>query len=123
MLDKDIKKAINKIVGLASSFSDILADGKISGSEWMQLAMTSPMIPGIISDAKTALKAKVKLTPEVSKQMSDEFAASFDIENDTVEAKVEQAIALVAKGHKIANEAVEFYEELVDYKDSWKTAA
>ena len=123
MLDKDIKNAIRRIVGLASTFADIFEDGKVSNSEWVKLAVTSPMIPSIITDAKTAQKAKVKMSPELSKQISDEIALSFDIKNDNVEAKIEEAIALVAKGHAVANEAIEFYEELVEFKDSFKKAA
>lgn len=122
MLPKQVTKALKKVIKLTNSLADILQDGKISGNEWVSLALTSPMIPGIISDAKEALKAKVKFTPEVSQAISIEFEKEFDIANDKLEKQIEKGIDLLSRTHKKATEVVDLYEDWEDWIGSFKAA-
>lgn len=111
MNSNQIKRAFKKVVNLASTVANVLADGKVTGSEWVTLALTSPTIPGIIEDAKKALKANAKLTPELSAEIAQEFAVQFDIKNDELESNIEEAIAILANTHKVANDAMQVYDQ------------
>ncbi len=121
MLPLEAKRALERVLKLGSTIIDMSADG-FSKSEWFQLALTSPTIPSIVSDAEAGFKALKSFNPEVSQAIKDEFKIKFDIKNDKLEARIEKVIDLLARTHKVALDATEIAQEAIALYDEIKAA-
>ena len=84
-----IAKIINKVDGA-------LVDDKISWAEWTGLAIETPKLFKIAKSYKEAVEELKDLTGAEITELSEAFAAEFDLANDVAEQRVEQVLSVVA---------------------------
>ena len=84
-----IAKIINKVDGA-------LVDDKISWAEWTGLAIETPKLFKIAKSYKEAVEELKDVTGAEITELSEAFAAEFDLANDVAEQRVEQVLSVVA---------------------------
>ena len=84
-----IAKIINKVDGA-------LVDDKISWAEWTGLAIETPKLFKIAKTYNEAVAELKDLTSAEITELSEAFAAEFDLANDVAEQRVEQVLSVVA---------------------------
>lgn len=92
----EVKELATAAAKLGTAAGKVLADGKVTLADTVH-------VPGILSGLKDLSGVEFsKLVPEMKdldeaerEELAAHFSATFDIPNDTVEAVVEQGLALV----------------------------
>jgi len=90
---ENLKQVVKFGVTLGEDVATVLADKKISIVEALSLLPDLIGISGILEN-KDEIKAEfADLTPEEMQELNDYIAVEFDITDDSLEAKIEKAIA------------------------------
>lgn len=90
---ENLKKVVKFGATLGEDVATVLEDGKITVVEALSLLPDLVGISGIL-ESKEAIKAEFEdLTSEEMQELNDFVAAEFDITDDSLELKVEKAIA------------------------------
>jgi hypothetical protein len=93
-IDK-LKKAIAAIIGLGVTVNQALADDKITAIEWGKISFKGVALAVALKDIK-GLKLELKdLTEEEKDEIIAYVNEMFDIENDAIEATIEEAFAIL----------------------------
>ena len=92
MIKKAIKFAMNLKMAITKSLED---DGKITGMEYWNIAMTMPGLIPIIKNIKEIEDEFYDLDDAETKELQEYFAEEFDIPNELIELRIEKAFNLV----------------------------
>ncbi len=104
-----IKSVFAGIIGIADQVATILDDGKIELIELPQLAIVTTTIPGLVQTVKQALPEFKDLDATEAKEVADYIQLNFDIQNDDLEAVIEQAVHLVAESYDVIFRGIDAY--------------
>lgn len=74
----------------------------------------------IVNIGKQALQEFRDLTVAESQELSDYLGAEFDIENDQLEARIEEGIQLLPEGYGLLKSNIAYYEKVRGFVASWK---
>ena len=90
-----LKKALAAVIGLGTTITESLADESISAGEWVKISFSGIKLAAAVKDFK-ALKIEFKDLDETEKaELIAYVETELDLENDQVEAMIEEAFAVL----------------------------
>ena len=92
---KNLKEALIRILRAVETGMKAYADEKINTGEWIAIGTKVIAWVWIFRNLKLVWADIVNATPEEFTQMHDELCAEFDIPQDELEEKIEQALSLI----------------------------
>lgn len=108
----NIKKALSSVLKLAITAIEVMEDKKISFTEWPRVGLALTQIPGLVKSGSDAIAELKDLTAEETAELSAYFKEEFDIDNDQLEARVEESIDLLLKTQALCMEWVQWGKSL-----------
>ena len=92
---KNLKKALSLVLKAVETGMKAYADEKINTAEWIGIGTKIIAWIWIFRNLKLIWADIVNATPEAYQTMHNELCAEFDIPQDELEEKIEQALSLI----------------------------
>lgn len=97
---ESIKETLSSVLSLTASIANALEDGKINFlTEGIPLISSLVVIPKLVQNAKKSFAELKDLDKKEAKEVALFFESSFDIKNDELEHKIEEAIFLLSESY------------------------
>lgn len=116
-----LKMLMGAVLQLSATIQKQLADGA-QITDLFALVTAWPNITVIINEAKGAWGEFKDLDAAESADLAEYLADNFDIENNELEAKIEQGLRLAAKWHHQAEGTILLFEDTKSWLNSLKPA-
>lgn len=117
-----LKTLFAALLSLAAAFQKQLADGA-QITDLFALVNEWPNITVVLREAKPGWQEFKDLDGSESADLAQYLSDNFDIPNDELEAKIEQALRLAARWHLQVESTLLLFEETKDWLNSLKPAA
>lgn len=119
---ENIKSTLKEVLHVAQPIIDALEDGKISLTELFSVAPRLMSIPKIVNSAKASLAELKDLDAEEIREIAIFFEKEFDIPQDDLEGKIEEAIFLLSDSYAVVADGIEVFQRWKSWAENIKAA-
>lgn len=118
----NLKTTIDVLLSVGKDAGALLNDGPTT-AEGVALALTILDAAGKIEVYKSALAELRDLDPTEAKKLTQHFGFAFDIENNELEAKIEQLIELLPRAYEFIVSGIGLFVEFRSVVSAFQKAA
>jgi len=92
---ENLKDALTVLINISEKTDEALEDGRVSIAEGISIAFSAVGLIKVIKNIKSLVAEFKALTPEERTELAEWFSVEFDIQDDNLEAIIEEIFAVL----------------------------